>query len=113
MKKSAHERLKVEIACFESARKDKRDDLCLLHLGRAHIISQSMNSFEHLSIHFIMFCYACRKRDPKEVLGQLLRLLVTLPGHLFGKVPLGNTGWTTMKLTDERPIPDDLKDLFS
>lgn len=67
----------------------------------------------HLYIHFLMFFYAISKEDLREISGQLLRLAVTVPGHLFGRVPKGNIGWATIGLTDEFPIPDDLKEILS
>jgi hypothetical protein len=64
------------------------------HLGRAHVLSQN-NPWKHLWVHWLMFKAAIRNLDFHEIQGQLLRLVVTLPGHLLGRVPEGNIGWSS------------------
>ena len=103
--------LKHELNMFFIAYKKKNHELCFSHLGRAHIISQA-SPFNHLKVHFIMLFYALNRFDSKEILGQFLRIIVTLPGHLLGKVPKGNIGWSTVSLTQEMPIPEDLKEVI-
>lgn len=95
-----------ELACATAAVGD--DTRIRHHLGRAHIISQSFPSL-HLYTHFLMLVHALKSRDPRETIGQLLRIAVTLPGHVFGKVPQGNIGWSTVGLTEQMPIPPDLQ----
>jgi hypothetical protein len=84
---------------------------CSYHLSRAHIISQ-LHTFSHLHVHWIMLMYSIKRKEYSEMSGQILRLLVTLPGHMLGRVPYGNTGWSDVGLTQELPLPDDLKYLF-
>lgn len=102
------EKLQEELDLYRKANSAADDELVRHHLARAHILSQS-STLTHLYIHVLMFSYACKKRDFPEVAGQILRLIVTIPGHLFGKVPQGNIGWSTVKLTVSMPIPEDLK----
>lgn len=83
----------------------------VFHLSRVHILSQN-SVMRHMATHLIMFLYALLKCDFKEVFGQMLRLVVTIPGHIFGKVPRGNIGWSTVGLTEVMPIPDDLKEVM-
>lgn len=97
----------VEIKAYEKALNDNNESAIRAHLARAHILSQ-VNTLMHLKVHYFMFKYACHKKDMKEVSGQLIRLLVTIPGHIFGKVPQGNIGWSNVGLTQEMPIPEDL-----
>ncbi len=78
------------------------------HLGRAHILSQA-SAIQHLRIHCLMLLYALKTHDLKEVFGQIIRLLVTIPGHILGKVPQGNIGWSTVGLTEKMEVPEDLK----
>lgn len=80
----------------------------VFHLGRIHILSQNSVT-RHMTTHFIMFLYALMKFDIKEVFGQIIRLVVTIPGHMIGKVPKGNIGWSTVGLTEVMPVPEDLK----
>lgn len=100
-----HELTQYRIAFLAS-----NETKCIHHLGRAHIIAQS-SPLKHLYVHFIMLRYAIAKADFKEVSGQILRILVTLPGHLLGKVPAGNIGWSTVRLTEKMPVPEDLKEI--
>lgn len=81
------------------------------HLARAHVLSQ-VDAFSHLKVHLLMLKYAFLKNDVNEIAGQTLRLIVTIPGHLIGKVPRGNIGWSNVPLTQEMPIPDDLERLL-
>jgi hypothetical protein len=34
--------------------------------------------------------------------------LITIPGHILRKVPIGNTGWSDIGLVQTMPIPEDL-----
>ncbi len=89
----------------------EREDLVLAkeYLGRAHILAQSSIRF-HLWIHWIMLVHSIQIRSLSEFFGQILRLIVTVPGHLLGKVPSGNIGWASVPLLQTGPIPEDLKD---
>jgi hypothetical protein len=80
-------------------------------LERAHIASQPW-AWPHTRVHAAMLRTAWRLRDRREITGQMIRLIVAGPGSLTGRYPLGNTGRTTMGLTEEGPIPDDLVDLL-
>lgn len=100
-----------EIEGYKKAIKLKDDKLCYVHLGRAHILSQK-NVFMHLKVHWLMFKYAFKKKKVPEILGQALRLAVTIPGHLFGKLPSGNIGWSNVGLTEKMPVPEDLKEIY-
>lgn len=57
-----------------------------------------------------MLHYALSQMNLTEVRGQVLRLIVTLPGHALGKVPQGNVGWSFVGLTEEMPVPEDILD---
>jgi hypothetical protein len=100
-----------ELKLYTEARAINDHNSCFKHLGRAHIISQ-LRWFHHFYVHFLMFEYAWRRKDYKEVRGQFLRLVVTIPGHFFKKLPTGNIGWSTIGLRETKPVPEDLKRLF-
>lgn len=59
-----------------------------------------------------MFRLASHKLNRREIAGQVIRLAVAGPGSLAGRYPPGNTGRTTMGLTEHGPIPADLADLL-
>jgi hypothetical protein len=77
------------------------------HLERAHILSQP-RALLHVRTHVAMLAAGIRRRDRREVLGQLLRLVVAGPGSLTGRYPAGNTGGADVSALAPMPIPDDL-----
>src|SRR5436190_12666867 len=58
------------------------------HLQRAHILSQPIARL-HLATHAAMLGAALRRRDGHEVGGQLVRMLLAVPGSVTGRYPLG------------------------
>lgn len=78
------------------------------HLERAHILSQPM-VVPHLRTHVAMLGAALRRHDRREVVGQLLRLVVAGPGSLTGRYPVGNTGGADVSALAPMPIPEDLR----
>ena len=49
------------------------------HLERAHVLSQPMAG-RHVRTHVAMLGYGLRRRDRREIIGQLVRLVVAAPG---------------------------------
>jgi hypothetical protein len=82
------------------------------HLERAHILSQALAGL-HLKTHAAMLAAAGRRRDGREVAGQLLRLVLAAPGSLTGRYPVGNTGGADVSAFRPMPIPDDLRALLA
>jgi hypothetical protein len=81
-------------------------------LERAHILSQPM-AWRHTSSHAAMLGAALRRRDQREVVGQLLRLLLAAPGSLTGRYPVGNTGGADVSAFRPMPVPEDLRPLLN
>jgi hypothetical protein len=81
------------------------------HLERAHVLSQPM-AVRHVRTHVAMLRVAIRRRDRREILGQLLRVAVAGPGSLTGRYPVGNTGGADVSARLVMPIPDDLKSIL-
>lgn len=81
------------------------------YLERAHIVSQPW-AWPHTKVHWAMLTTALGQRDRQEILGQLIRLLVAGPGSLVGRYPMGNTGRTTMGLTETATVPAPLAALM-
>jgi hypothetical protein len=80
-------------------------------LELAHIASQPW-AWPHTRVHAAMLRLAWRERDRGEIAGQMIRLAVAGPGSLANRYPPGNTGRTTMGLTEHGPIPPDLADVL-
>lgn len=81
------------------------------HLERAHILSQPM-ALPHVRTHVAMLRVAARRRDRREIVGQLLRAAVAGPGSLTGRYPVGNTGGANVRATLVMPVPDDLRQIL-
>lgn len=77
-------------------------DSSLELLEQAHIISQP-SSWPHLYVHWLMLKLAVRHRRYKEAIGQVPRLLLAVPGSLFGLAPNGNVGSTKMGIFEKKP----------
>ena len=45
----------------------------------------------------------------REIVGQLVRLVVAAPGTWTGRYPVGNTGGANVSALKPMPIPDDLQ----
>lgn len=81
---------------------------CWHHLERAHILAQPY-AIEHTIVHWKMFCFGCKIKNTKEIIGQLPRLLFGGIKSFVGKVPVGNTGGANVPPLRSMEIPPDLK----
>lgn len=77
------------------------------HLERSHIIGQSY-PFEHTYSHWQMLKFGFRQKNVKEVLGQVLRLLVGGWKSFIDRVPTGNTGGSNVPPLKRMKLPKDL-----
>ena len=100
-----------ELTLYTAVRGKGNHEQCVYHLGRAHILSQ-YKWFHHFYVHFLMFEYSRSKKDRKETWAQVIRMAATIPGHMFKKLPKGNTGWSNVGLTQELPLPKEFSNLF-
>jgi hypothetical protein len=78
------------------------------HLERAHILSQAY-AWPHVWVHGLMLASAWRRRDLREIVGQVTRVMVAAPGSWLGRAPLGNTGGADVGILTPMPIPADLQ----
>jgi hypothetical protein len=86
-----------------------RDDLgaAFAHLERAHVLGQ-WHVVPHVRAHLGMLRIGWRRRDAREVLGQLLRIPGAVIGTAIGRVPRGNTGGANVSAFRVMPIPAEL-----
>lgn len=100
----------TEIALARLAAASRDHDACLAHLERAHVLAQRMTG-RHVHVHWLMLLAGLRKRDWREVGGQVPRMLFSL---LFSSVwvPVGNTGRARLNAFKPMPVPQDLRHLF-
>lgn len=80
-------------------------------LERAHILGQRY-LIPHVVTHVHMLCIGLRRRDTREIAGQILRLAATLPGYLTGWVPKGNPGGANISALRAVPLRGDLVELL-
>lgn len=78
-------------------------------LELAHVFSQPYAGM-HTLVHWRMLKYAMRSGDSREIIGQLLRLIVAAPGSWTGKFPVGNTGRSNVSMFQEMEIPKNVAD---
>lgn len=86
-------------------------DLSFQHLERAHILGQRF-FWRHVVSHWWMLKVGVQQGRVEEIRGQLLRLIATVPGYLFGWVPKGNTGGANVSPVKPMPLPTDLAPLL-
>lgn len=77
-------------------------------LERAHILSQAF-ARPHMWVHWEMLRLGLARRDWREALGQIPRLLLAAPGSITKRAPRGNTGRSRVGIFTPMPVPDDLQ----
>ena len=95
-------------------RAERENDLARAwrHLERAHVLSQAY-AWPHVCVHGRMLGFAWRRRDGRELLGQLPRLLLAAPGSWTGRAPRGNTGGADVGIFMPMEIPAELQAVLS
>lgn len=98
-----------ELSLAREALAAGRFEVCFGHLERAHVLSQRM-TFRHTRVHGLMLLAGWRRRDWREVVGQVPRLLASL---LFSWlwVPTGNSGRARVSAFEPMPVPEHLRHL--
>lgn len=79
-------------------------------LKRAHILGQPWAG-AHSWTHWMMLRIGWRRRDAREVRGQVLRLAAGGLLSWLGRLPAGNTGGANVPATKPLAMPDDLAEL--
>lgn len=101
----------AEMQCAKRALANDRLDDAFAHLERAHVLGQWYVK-PHVASHLCMLRVGWRRRDLREILGQLIRIPGGMIGSAIGRVPRGNTGGADVSAFRPLPIPADLKDLL-
>ncbi|MEO8315047.1 MAG: DUF3703 domain-containing protein, partial [Pseudomonadota bacterium] len=89
---------------------ERRGDrhLAFRRLERAHVLSQAA-AFEHVRVHIHMLRYALRQGLVREVVGQVLRMVLAAPLSMVGMIPVGNTGGSNVNGLRPMSVPADLQ----
>ncbi|WP_249383902.1 DUF3703 domain-containing protein [Chitinivorax sp. B] len=86
-------------------------DVAFSHLERAHILGQRY-VWPHIISHVWMLRIGLQRRDRREVVGQVIRIVGGGLGSAIGRVPIGNTGGANVSPFMPMPIPEDLQRYF-
>jgi len=81
------------------------------HLERAHVLGQA-NTFDHTRVHWRMLKLAVKMRSPREIWGQIIRIIGAATKTPFGIYPTGNTGGANIWFFKPMPIPADLQQIL-
>ena len=107
MKSSLRSAYEHELRRAKAGKAGGNLDQAFAALERAHILSQRY-FLAHLGTHARMLQIALLRGDRREVRGQLLRMLATVPGFVTGWVPKGNTGGANVSAIIPMAVPADL-----
>jgi len=80
-------------------------------LERAHVLGQ-LDFVPHLRVHWQMLRVGWIAGDRRELIGQLIRIVLVPLGHLFGRLPVGNTGGANVSAFKPMSIPPELERLL-
>lgn len=78
------------------------------HLERAHILGQ-YQATRHFHVHVLMMIFSLRHFQILEFLGQIPRIILSIPGSITGLAPKGNTGGSNVGIFQPMEIPRDLE----
>jgi hypothetical protein len=101
--------VEVEKAAHLVAKNDL--DSAFRHLERAHVLGQSI-TYEHTRVHFLMLKIGWKRRDWREVAGQIFRIVGASTKTLFGIYPIGNTGGANVSPFRPMMIAEDLQKII-
>lgn len=86
--------------------------LAFYHLERAHVLGQA-STYQHTRIHWRMFKLAFKLHSPREIWGQIVRIIGASTKTPLGIYPTGNTGGANVWFFKRMPIPDDLQRILN
>ena len=80
--------------------------LAFYHLERAHVLGQA-STYQHIRIHWRMLKLAIKQCSPREIWGQMIRVIGAVTKTPFGIYPKGNTGGSNVAAGCDRRCGDD------
>ncbi len=100
--------IESEIALASKARESGDINTEFNHLENIHVVGQE-STYWHVKAHVLMLFWALRNNKPKEIFGQLFRIIGAATKTAVGLVPQGNTGGANVSPFKVMPINTDLK----
>lgn len=111
MTTSLKQHIDLEIAAAEAFLSKRDADAAFPHLERAHVLAQARTG-DHTRIHVKMLKAGWMRRDPREVFGQLIRIVGAATKTPFGIYPRGNTGGANVFFFKKMQVPEDLQSIL-
>lgn len=91
---------------------EQRDFISAMNsLERAHILAQYF-PVAHTIVHWKMLVLGFKTKNSKEIIAQIVRILVAGIGSVTGRIPVGNLGSARIPIFQFMEIPDDLKKII-
>ena len=106
-KRKIRPHVEAELERSERALRGRDAAMAFSALERAHVLGQSVTSL-HVRVHWRMFTFGWRQRNPRECAGQVLRLVGAATKTAFGLVPAGNTGGSNVSPFRALPVEPEL-----
>jgi hypothetical protein len=106
-----HPHVVKELERAAAAERQGEPNLAFHHLERAHVLGQAA-TWEHVRTHWAMLLWGVRRRQLREVAGQVLRIVGAATKTAFGLVPTGNTGGSNVSPFRRLPIPLELQSII-
>ena len=82
------------------------------HLERAHVLGQAI-TYEHTRVHILMLKIGWKRRDWREVFGQIFRIVGAATKTPFGIIPTGNTGGANVSPFKRMPVSTELQTILN
>ncbi len=82
------------------------------HLERAHVLGQTL-TIEHVRVHVRMLEWGVRYWRPREILGQVQRIIGAAIATPLRLIPHGNTGGSNVHPFRSMPVPLDLAEVIA
>lgn len=101
----------LELALARTSRFSGNYDKEWYHLERAHVLGQ-FHPWRHLRVHLLMIRFSVVHFRVKEMVGQIPRIILAVPGSITKLAPKGNTGGSNVGIFEPMEIPDDLRVYF-
>lgn len=83
-----------------------------VHLENAHVLGQE-STYLHVKAHVLMLQWAIRQRHLRELLGQIARIVGAATKTVFGLVPIGNTGGTSVSPFKPMPLQPEHEEIIA
>lgn len=98
----------AEVAEAEKSIAENNLEQAFYRLERAHVLGQAI-TYEHTRVHFLMLKIGWKRKDWREIFGQIFRIAGASTKTPFGIYPQGNTGGANVSPFRPMPIPHDLQ----